>query len=52
MLRLAQKSGCHVKDLADMSTIDGFQGLESVVVILDLVTTEDLGFLEQKPCIL
>lgn len=49
LLRLTQKLGCHAEDLADTSTIDGFQGRESSVVILDLVRTEGFGFLEQEP---
>ena len=49
MLRLAQTLGCPAEHLADISTIDGFQGRESSVVILDLVRTKNLGFLEQEP---
>lgn len=37
------------KALRIRRTIDGFQGRESFVVILDLVRTEDLGLLEQEP---
>lgn len=37
------------KALRIRRTIDGFQGRESFVIILDLVRTEDLGLLEQEP---
>ena len=49
MLRLAQELGCHAEDLADTLTIDGFQGRGISVVILNLVKTESLRFLEQEP---
>ena len=49
MLQLAQTLGCSAEHLADILTIEGFQGRESSVVILDLVRTKNLGFLEQEP---
>ena len=48
MLRLAQSLGCRTDELAEVSTIDGFQGREGSVVILDLVRTRGLGFLEDE----
>lgn len=48
MLRLAQSLGYRTDELADTSTVDGFQGREDSVVTLDLVRTRRLGFLEQE----
>lgn len=48
LLRLTQKLGCHAEYLVDTSSIGGFLGRESSVVILDLVRTEGLGFQQQE----
>lgn len=41
MLPLAQSLGCRTDELADTSTIDGFQGWKSSVVILVLLHSPD-----------
>ena len=51
MLRLAQSLGYRIDELAEVSTIDGFQGQKGFVIILDLVRTRGLGFLKDEVCI-
>lgn len=46
MLRFSKSLGCRTDELVETSTIDDFQDRKGSIVILDLVKTKGLGFLE------
>lgn len=50
ILYLAQNLGCHAKILTYISTINGFHGRESSMLILDLVRIKGSEFLDQEQC--